>query len=375
MFAFIPNSLRMQKKFILLLPVAFLFSATSLFAQKDSTKKDSASIQFSGYVDSYYAYYTDSVGDGSFQKFPSVCPRTGFGLNTAMITAAYDAEKVRGIVTLQFGDIAQSAWDPSFRNIMEAHAGVRLGKKLWLDGGFFRTHFGTEGLLPKENIASSVSVNTWYEPYFESGLRLNYNPNDKLAVNLFVLSGYNVFIDNNNKTSYAALVTYALGDKGNIGYSNYTGDDFPTKDSLSHMRINNNLFFNYQFGKLKLQIGGDYCMQQNSDTAGKNKASMHSGVAGLKYQFSKKYFMYTREELFNDPQGFMSGVITDVSGKKTGLKLFGITLGVEYKPSDNSYIRFEARQLAMNQDQEIFRWEQENVPSRLELLFHFGVSF
>ena len=364
----------MKRRTIALSLFTFLLFSANSFAQKDS-----AIIQFSGYVDAYYAHYTDSVAPGSYQQFPSVCPKEGFGLNTAMLTAAYDAEKVRGIVSLQFGDIARSAWSGTFNNIMEAHAGLRLSKKLWLDGGFFRTHFGTEGLLPKENIASSIAVGTWYEPYFESGLRLNYNPNDKLAINLFVLNGYNMYEDNNNKKSFGTLVTYALGEKGNIGYSNYMGDDTPTQpDSIkavSHMRIHNNLFWNYQFGKLKTQIGGDYCMQQNSDTLGKNSASMLSGLIALKYQMKKNFSVYLRGEIFNDEQGFMTGVIVDKQNKQTGLNLWAATLGMEYKPTDNSYVRLEGRQIQMNSDQEIFRWDNKNVANRMEILFHFGVSF
>ncbi|MBI4929228.1 MAG: porin [Bacteroidetes bacterium] len=355
----------------------FFICKTSFAQQKDSvsTKKDSAKIIISGYVDAYYAYYTDSVGDGSFQKFPSVCPRSGFGLNTAMLTAQYDAEKIRGIVALQFGDIPLSSWSGTYNNIMEAHVGVRLCKKLWFDAGFFRTHFGTEGLLPKENIASSISVNTFYEPYYESGFRLNYNPTAELSINAYVLNGYNIYEDNNSMKSFGLLATYALGDKGNIGYSNYIGDDTPTAaDSISHLRFHNNLFFNYQFGKLKMQLGGDYCMQENGDTLNKNNATMFSGVLGLKYQLKKKFAVYTREEIFNDPQGFMGGIIIDKQNKQTGLKLWGVTAGVEYKPTDNSYVRLEARQIEMDANQEIFRWK-ENEDSRLEILFHFGVSF
>ena len=350
----------------------FLVLRAGLLAQQ----KDSATIQFSSYVDAYYAYYTDSVGDGKYQQFPSVCPRSGFGLNTAMLTAQYDAEKVRGIVTLQFGDIPRSAWSGPFNNIMEAHAGVRLYETLWLDGGFFRTHFGTEGLLPKENIASSISVCTFFEPYFESGFRLNYNPSDKISVNAYVLNGYNIYEDNNSKKSFGLLATYALGDKGNIGYSNYIGDDTPTAaDSISHLRVHNNLFWNYQFGKLKTQIGGDYCMQENGDTLNRNSATMYSGVLGLKYQLKKKFAIYTREEIFNDPAGFMSGIIIDKRNRQTGYKLWGVTGGVEYNPTDNSYIRLEARQIEMDANQKIFRWNGENENSRLEILFHFGFSF
>ena len=358
----------------LLLLAAFLIVVLNANAQSsDSTAK----IKISGYIDAYYAHYTDSVGTGNYQKFPSISSRSNqFGLNTAQVTFQYDADKIRGVVTLHYGDIAKSAWSSTFNNIMEAHAGIRLSKKLWLDAGFFRTHFGSEGLLPKENFASAVSINTFYEPYFEAGARLNYIPNDKWSINLYVLNGYNIYEDNNDKKSLGMLVTYALTDKGNVGYSNYIGDDSALGDSITHLRIHQNIYFNYQIKKLKIQIGGDYCIQEHSDLTDKNKsASMYSGVLALKYQLKEKFAVYGRGELFSDKQGFMGGVIIDNDLKATGYKLWGVTLGVEYKPTENSYIRLEGRQLQMDKKQEIFYWDGKNKSSRMEMLINMGISF
>ena len=360
-----------MKRFIGIFCFSFLIHTLS-FAQ-DSTSSHS-SLSFSGYADAYGAYYTDSVGTGIYQKFPSVSPRSNqFGLNVASLTAKYSADKVHAIVTLHYGDIPRSAWAVNYNFIQEANVGVRLFKKLWLDAGFFRTHFGTEGLFPKENITSSVSVCTYFEPYYEAGFRLNYSPSDKLAINLFLLNGYNLYEDNNNKKSLGMLVTYAFNDNFNIGYSNYIGDDSPLGDSLSHLRIHQNLFINYQIKKIKIQLGGDYCMQQNSDTTGKKNASMYSGVASIKYQCCSKFALYSRGEIFNDPQGFMSGVF--VGDKLTGLKLWGITAGLEYKPTDNSYIRLEGRQLNADDAQTIFRWNNKNTDKRMEVMIHMGISF
>ena len=363
----------MRQKKIVLCIVAF----TALFISKSfSASSDSSAIKISGYVDAYFAYYTDSVGAGEFQKFPSVSPRSNqFGLNTAQVTFQYDAEKVRGLATLHYGDIPVSAWSGTFNNIMEAHAGIRLCKKLWVDAGFFRTHVGTEGLLPKENITSSVSVNTFYEPYFESGVRLNYNPSEKLSINLLLLNGYNLYQDNNDKKSFGALITYAFDSSGNIGYSNYTGDDSPMDDSVSHLRIHNCLFFNYQIKKFKIQAGGDFCTQSNSDTIHKKSASMMSGVLSLRYQCCASTGVYVRGEYFSDPQGYMSTLFVDSKGRLTGYKLFGITGGIEYKPTGNSYVRLEGRQLIMDKDQEIFRWKEKAKNNRLEVLVNIGISF
>ena len=341
-----------------------------------SQSKDSAKISISGYVDVYRADYTDSVGLGNFQKFPSVSPRSNeFGLNVAMLTAKYAGDNVRGVITLHYGDIPRSAWDANYNIIQEANAGIRVSKKLWVDAGFFRTHVGTEGLFPKENIASSVAICTFFEPYYEAGFKLNYMASDKLAINLFFLNGYNMYQDNNDKKSLGALVTYAFSDNFNMGYSNYTGDDSKLGDTISHLLVHNCLFLNYQKNKLKIQAGADYCMKENSDTTGTKSATMFAGLATIRYQLQTKTGIYCRGEMFNDAQGLMSGVSVDRAGKSTGLKIWGVTAGIEYKPTDNSYIRLEARQLIADKKQEIFYSNNYITNARTEMMIHMGVSF
>jgi hypothetical protein len=365
-----------MRRYCHVLPV-FLFllliNTSSLFSQS----KDSAKLKISGYVDAYYALYNDSLARGSFQKFPTISPvSNNFGINIAQVQFKYDGKNVRGQVILQYGDIPRSAWAGDFNMIQKAHVGVRLSKKVWVDAGFFRTHFGTEGLLPKENICSSISINTFYEPYFESGARVEYNPNSKWALALYVLNGYNMFTENNKKKSIGVLINYNPNERINVGYSNYLGDDTPDPSTTSHFRIHQNIFFNYNKNKVTLQAGGDFCLQQNSQIAHPEKwANMFSGVASVKYNFAGDFSVYGRGEFFNDPDGFMSTIITDKTGKLTGYKVAGVTTGLEYTPTDNSYIRLEGRQLMMNTDQEIFYRSGMVKSTRGEVMLNMGISF
>ncbi|MBI4944847.1 MAG: porin [Bacteroidetes bacterium] len=368
----------MKYKILLSLFIFFSFAVNCFSQTKDSiaSNKDSAKIEISGYVDAYYGYYTDSAGAGNYQKFPSISPRSNqFGLNVAMITAKYSADKVRGIVAVHYGDIPHSTWSANYNFIQEANVGIRLQKTLWLDAGFFRTHLGTEALFPKENYTSSVSVPTFFEPYYEAGARLNYIPNEKLSFFIYALNGYNIYEDNNRTKSTGLLVTYIFSERLNIGYSGYYGDDTPENDSLKHFRQMHNVFLNFKRKKFKFTMGGDYCMQQNSDTSGKKSVFMFSGLAMLKYQLMKKFGVYNREEIFNDPQGIMSGTFVDKTGKRSGYKIWGVTLGIEYKPTDNSYIRLEGRELIADKDQEIFHWNNFITNARTELMINMGVSF
>ncbi len=369
----LPYLLFMNRKYLLLAS----FFLLTIFKGLGQTKDSTAVLKFSGYVDAYYAYYTDSVGTGNFQKFPTVSPRTEqFGLNIAMLSLQYDAAKVRGVISVHYGDIPLSTWSPTFKNIQEAHAGLRLLKWLWLDAGFFRTHFGTEGLLPKENITSSVSVDTYSEPYFESGARLQILAGKSFTVNLFALNGYNIYEDNNHKKSFGALLTYAPEDSWNIGYSNYIGDDSPDSDSISHLRIEQNIFINYQFHNFKIQAGVDYCMQEHSSLEDQNKmGSMYSGIFSVKYSFSPQFSIYGRGEVFDDPDGFMSTLFLDNANKYTGYVLWGGTAGFEFKPTENAYIRIEGRNLYNDQNQKIYYWKGKYESHRQELMCNAGISF
>ncbi len=361
------------------LPATTLLSlALATLPQKGFTQTSTEpAMKLSGYVDGYYAAFSDSMAHGNFQKWPSVNSRGNqFGLNTMLFTAQYDGDKYRGIVTMHFGDIAKSTWDATYNAIMEAHAGIRLRKGLWLDAGFFRTHVGTEGVLPKENITSSVAVGTFHEPYYESGVRLNYK-HKKLEVNLFVLNGYNIYIENNKKKSLGLLVNYALNDKVALGYSNYIGDDAPD-GSVAQMRVYQNLFMNYDGKRWKLQVGGDYGTQQHSDMRDTNNiktATMFSGLITAKYKIKKVHGVYSRFEIFQDPSGFLCTKYPDNMGRQLGYSLWGVTVGGEYKPTDNSYIRIEGRQIQTKKDELIFVTNGKATNTRMEMHLNVGISF
>ncbi len=358
-----------MKKYFL--PFAIILAKLS-FAQTDSVVHP---LTFSGMADAYAAYYSDSVGIDSYQKFPSVSPRSKqIGLNVASITAKYSADRVRAIVTLQYGDIPRSSWSATFNFIQEANAGFRLCKNLWIDGGFFRTHIGTEGLFPKENITSSVAVATFFEPYYEAGFRLNYTPSDKVVLNLFVLNGYNLYEDNNKKKSAGIFATYSINNQWSIGYNNYLGDDTPDEDTVSHFRFYNNFFVNFEKGRIKIVAGADAAVQQHSDIVDQNhSAKLLSGVLSIKVKTANHFSVYGRGELYHDPQGILSGAFPDDNGNLTGLKLWGATLGLEYKPSYNSYLRLEGRDLTAGNN--IFNSAEGLTKSRYEALLNLGVWF
>ncbi len=356
------------------------FAACYLLGDKPcyGQSKDSSKFWLSGYVDAYCAYYTDSVGPGKYQKFPAISPRSNsFGVNIAQLTENYSSDRIRSTATLQFGDLPSAAWSPIFNYIQEANVGFRIAKKFWIDGGFFKTHIGTESLLPKDNIASSISVITFYEPWWQSGLKFSYTPSDKFQMAIFVENGYNEFVSTNENKALGMLFIYNIGDKGSLGYYNFLGDMAPFNASVSKIRLLNNLVFSYQFGgKLKMILGMDYITQQNSSLSNASApATVLSAIATFKYQCIKKFGIYGRYEEFSDPDGILSGLFQAPFNSVVGYQLLGVTLGAEYKPTENSYIRLEGRMLNSHNALTPFYTDGNYVTNREEVMLNVGIWF
>src|SRR6185312_17788 len=332
-------------------------------------------IKFDGYVDTYYASYTDEeAGTGNFEKFPAISPRNNsFGLNIAQVTEQLTSDRIRSTATLQYGDLPTAAWSPVFNYIQEANVGARLAKNFWIDAGFFKTHIGTEQLLPKDNIASSVSMITFYEPWWQSGVKLSYNVGDKLQTALFIENGYNPFVAATDKKALGFLITYALGDKGSLGYYSFLGDVSPYAN-ISQVRFLNNLVFTYAFcKKFNVEVGVDFISQQHSDLSdtGKSSAYVYSSICTLNYLFSSKWRIYYRVSTFNDVNGILTGLIN----LGTGYIEKEMTLGLEYKPTENSYIRLEGRGIQMDPDQQIFVTNNTATNYRGEVMVNMGIWF
>ncbi len=108
-----------------MLKIIFLLYSFSALISISVLAQDSANnsfFTFSGYIDAYLAYYSDSVGVNDYQKFPAVSLRSQqIGLNIAMLTAKYSEKKVQGLIYLHYSDIPKSSCSSSCNFIQEAN--------------------------------------------------------------------------------------------------------------------------------------------------------------------------------------------------------------------------------------------------------------
>lgn len=339
----------------------------------DSTGK----LTFSGYIDAYYSYYADSVGTGGYCKFPTSSPRNNqFGLNLAQFGMRYESQRFHATGTVFFGDMPESAWSPKMNFIQEANAGFRVIKKLWFDAGFFRTHIGLESIQPRENITTSFALTTYFEPYYMSGAKLTWQQSEKLAFQLNAFNGFNTFVETNNTKSYGASISYTPSEKWSHTINTIVTDESPSSYPQSQWRSYTNYIGVMKSNRVTLGIEGNFGVQQNTSLVDSTAtATMCSGIFATKYRFTSTFAGYGRMEGFYDPNEMLTGPVENSDHALVGLEVVGLTLGLEYKPIPNSYLRLESRYLHTRADEKIFFYNNRSLNYRWEAMLNLGVWF
>ncbi len=344
-----------------------ILSGTRIVSKTDSAEYHK--VEISGYVSAYYADYSDEIENNGFVQFPTMAPRNKqFGLNIAQIGMQYQEESFRGNITLHYGDIPESNWPKPFTLIQEAHAGFKIIKNLWLDAGFFKTHIGLESIQPRENITSSISVITYYEPYFLSGAKLTYQLNKKLTLQLNAFNGYNEYIENNKNKAVGFSALYDLNDKVSFTYNLLSCDETPDNIKTKHQRFYHNLYGIFKWRKWQGGIELNYGTQKNSLLSDSTKlASMVSGLIVAKYQIVKKLGAYARAEYFSDKNQILTGTTS------LGNYLYGLTGGLEYHPLPTVSLSTEYR--IIESDNLIFKEGHSMTNQRHEVIICLDVWF
>lgn len=355
------------------------FTGTSAIS-RDERINEEPRLTIGGYVSAYYAHYSDSAGYNNFQKFPTSAPRSdAFALNLVQISTKYSSHTLRAMATFHYGDMPLSIWSPVFNYIQEANAGIRIHRKFWLDAGFFRTHIGLESVQPRENITTSLSVVTFNDPYFLAGAKLSFLATDKLILQLNAFNTYNGFTENNKKKAWGFSALYDASSRLTFGFNTLWNDDAADTAKLSLGRLYNDLYLVYKNERFVFGLEANYGLQQNTWLNSKNPkghtAQMFSAQVAAKYRVLKKLYTYGKLEYYDDPDEMLSGPVLDNRSQYVDLKIGGATLGLEWKPVGNAYLRLEGRVIKTADGEDIFRMNGSASDMRYEVISELGVWF
>jgi hypothetical protein len=359
----------MPFKYLLSYVVVMCGSTLPLVAQ-DST----SSLTISAYTEAYFSYDFNDPPDNKRPSFLYSHNRhKEFNVNLAFLKASYTSNRSRGNLAFAAGSYMNSNYAAEqgvLKNIFEANAGIRIGKKsLWLDAGILPSHIGFESAVSKDcwNLTRSMAADN--SPYFEAGARLTYESvNGKWLISGLILNGWQRIarLPGNSMLSWGTQVQFKPNKNLLLNSSSFIGTDTP--DSTRRIRLFHNFYGIYQVtDELGITIGLDTGIEEKALNApGNNK--WYSPLLIVKYRFGDAWTISSRFEYYSDK----NGVIIN-TGTPNGFKTSGLSLNLDHSPEKNIIVRLEIR--GFNSKDAVFTKNAARVKSNTSVTSSIAVSF
>ena len=338
-------------------------------AQEESPWQEKPDLNLSGFLDVFYVYdFNEPQGEKRQPFFFNHNRHNEFNLNLGLIKLGLEQAKYRANLALQIGTYVNDnmASEPGvLKNIFEANVGISLNKKktVWLDAGVLPSHIGFESAISMEDLTLTRSILAENSPYFETGAKLTYTPNEKWEMAGLVLNGWQRIqrLAGNSLPSFGTQLSYSPNSSVTLNWSTFIGTDDP--DETRRMRYFNNFYGVFNVSeKLELIAGFDIGTQQQAKGSSSYDTWLSPVVIG-RYSFSDKWKSALRAEYYQDEAGVI--IATDTPN---GFKTTGLSLNVDYLPAKFIMCRIEGRWL--NSEDAIF----ETNTDRSNNNFFIGTS-
>lgn len=292
--------------------IASAFAFTSMLNAQEAEKLD---IKYSGYVDAYAAVENDNTPQANNEVDFSrgltyINPKKNqLGLNIALLNVNATYKNMRASFGIQHGDLVNTAFIEGATNapfIQQANFGVNLFDNFWFDAGYFLTHVGGEALMPKDNWLSSHSLVTYYEPFYQAGLRFSYET-DAFTAQLHILNGNGIIEENNHNKTIGLFASYKVLDNFTVSYANVMGNEEAGSPNNGKTHFLHNVCAQYDFSE-------DFSIKAQADIATKEKIMINNeekdgsylGIsAQAKYSFTKCFSAAFRFAMINNKTAFI----------------------------------------------------------------------
>lgn len=314
--------------------------------QSDHSSRDQTAFTLSGFLDVFYAYDFNKPEGNSRQPFFFNHNRHNeFNLNLGLIKFDVDHEKYRARLGLQTGTYPNDnyAAEPGLlKNLFEATAGVSLNQKnsLWLDAGILPSHIGFESAISTQNLTLTRGILAENSPYFLTGAKVTYTPNDTWEFATMVVNGWQVIqrVEGNSLPSFGTQISAKANSTTTINWSTFIGTTDP--DATRRMRYYSDLYAIIGLSdRLTGIIAFDIGWQQVSKGSS-NHDLWYSPNVLLQYQIDDQWKVAGRIEYFDDK----AGVIIP-TGSTNSFKTMGYSINLDFLSSPAVTCRIEARYL------------------------------
>ncbi len=315
-------------------------------------------VEAHGYVDVYAAYNANRPADGA-----SFLPGTGttakrageIGLGQAALGVSLDPAPVGFNLTLHVGSgatilheaepvgpgLGPGAWNLVQRATVAGK--VPIGRGLIVEAGIMPSHLGFEGYASQGNWSYTRSWMAEYSPYFQTGVRLEYEVAPAFTAGLYLVNGWQTVGDVNRGKSVGARLAYE-GERLIVAIAGLAGPEQPNDDTSVRAIADLHAVVKAT-GWLRLAAAVDVGVDHRSPSralvpgedaaAGVPSAAGWYGVAGYARAAVLPFLsVAARGEVFGDPRGAVSAY---------GQRIVEGTFTLEGRPHEAIVIKLEGR--------------------------------
>jgi hypothetical protein len=295
-------------------------------------------LRWDAFADAYYAYDFTQLPGGSRSFATQPARHNEFNLNLAMVRARYDAERLRGVVALGVGTYMESNYgaEPDhYRHLLEASAGYNLGGSTWLDAGVLPSHIGLESAVSAANWTYTRSLAAEYSPYYETGVRLSFQPSARVSGALLVMNGWQNIRETNDGKAAGLQLQFRPTERVLLNYSNYIGDEAPSGADERMIRFFNDFYVQVTASD---RLGLAAVFDVGTQDLGDESATWWNATGIARLTLSDAWALALRGEYFSDPD---QAVIS--TGEDEGFETAAGTVGLDFFPVTNVLLRVEGR--------------------------------
>ena len=305
-----------------------------------------ATPHFGLFVDTYYAFDANQPANRE-RPFTTLPTRHNeFALNLAYVEGTIASDRWRGRLALQTGTSVYANYASELRapakngaqladllqHVQEAVAGYRIAEGLWIDGGIYFSHIGSEGFISRDNWTYTRSLIADFSPYYQAGVRLSYEPNPQWAFQLHVLNGWQNILETNSEKALGTQVTFKVSPDLTITHNGFVGRE-------SELRIFQDLIVKYRIShQWETVLTVDFGLQRRP---GQDAfASWYGTSFQNRFRWNADTHFAFRLENYSDPEGVIAPTNT-----MNGFQVLGVSANLDRQLTMGLTWRTEVRWL------------------------------
>ena len=325
-----------------------LLNSAPAYSEQVIYDQDEYKVSLDGLFDLYYGSDFSSSHNSVKQFATQAIRNEQLNVNLVYLGSTVELERIKLRLAAQGGNSVDinysSESNPQVRYLQEAYLGYSILDNLEIVGGIYLSHIGQESFISVSNINYQRSLIADYSPYYESGAKFIYKPDEDLEFQFHLLNGWQNITNNSYEDGdlgYGTYLKYQIDPSLYLMHATYVGNINYSSNNYDGLRIFNDLGFGYKINELTELVGSyDFGFQEVGEAIDNDYSFWNGFSVSLGHKLTEKLRLGTRVEGFFDSDNLI------VSTKNSApFKVWGGSLNVDYYLLNDLWLRGEVRYL------------------------------